>query len=84
MPVSRGRKKAKNRPAPPPKKVDPVKAKGPSPVWYVALMFGLMGLGVIVIIINYVGVLPGGTDNRYLIAGLGAIAVGFGMTLNYR
>lgn len=84
MPVSKGRKKAKNRPAPPTRRVDPVKAKGPSPTWYVAIMFGLMAIGVIVIVINYVGVLPGGTDNLYLIAGLAAIAVGFGMTLNYR
>ena len=84
MPTSKGRKKAKRRPAPPPKKPDAVKAKGPSPTWYVALMFGLMGIGVLVIVVNYVGVLPGGTDNKYLMAGLGAIAVGFGMTLNYR
>jgi hypothetical protein len=39
---------------------------------------------VVVIVSNYIGVLPGGTDNKYLIAGLGAIAVGFGMTLNFR
>jgi hypothetical protein len=84
MPVSRGRRKAKRRPAPPPKQTDPVKAKGPSPMWYVSLMFGLMGLGVVVIVVNYVGVLPGGTDNLWLIAGLACIAVGFGMTLNFR
>jgi hypothetical protein len=84
MPVSKGRRNARRRPTPPQKKADPVKAKGPSPTWYIALMFGLMGLGVIVIIANYIGVLPGGTDNKYLIAGLAAIAVGFGMTLNFR
>jgi len=84
MPVSKGRRNAKRRPAPPPKKVAPAKAKGPSPTWYVALMFGLMALGVIVIIANYIGVLPGGTDNKYLIAGLAGIAIGFAMTLNYR
>ena len=84
MPVSKGRKNAKRRPAPPPKKATPAKAKGPSPTWYVVLMFGLMALGVIVIIANYIGVLPGGTDNKYLIAGLAGIAIGFGMTLNYR
>lgn len=53
-------------------------------MWYVSLMFGLMGLGVVVIVVNYVGVLPGGTDNLWLIAGLACIAVGFGMTLNFR
>jgi len=84
MPKSKGRKKAKKRPAPPPKSQDPVKTKGPSPTWYVAVMFGLMGVGVGMIVLNYVGILPGGVDNRYLIGGLAMIAVGFGMTLNYR
>jgi len=84
MPVSKGRKKAKKRPAPPPRTTEPAKTKGPSPAWYVALMFGLMGVGVAVIVINYVGVLPGGTSNVYLVSGLAGIAVGFAMTLNYR
>ena len=83
MPKSKGRKKAKRRPPPPPKQ-DPVKAKGPSPTWYVALMFTLMGLGALIIILNYMGVLPGGTDSVWLIGGLVGIAVGFGMTLNFR
>lgn len=47
-------------------------------------MFGLMGVGMVVILANYIGLLPGGTDNNYLFAGLGAIAVGFAMTLNFR
>jgi hypothetical protein len=83
MPVSKGRKKAKKRPTPPPKK-DPVKAKGPSPTWYVVLMFGLMAVGLIVILLNYMDVLPGGTDSKYLLAGLAGIGVGFAMTMNYR
>ncbi len=83
MPVSKGRKKAKKRPAPPPK-VDPVKTKGPSPTWYVALMFGLMAVGTLIILINYMDVLPGGTSNTYLFIGLAGIAAGFSMTLNYR
>ena len=82
MPKSKGRKKAKRRPPPPPKP-DPIKAKGPSPTWYVAIMFALMGIGVLVIVLNYIGVL-GDTRNSLLLAGLGMIAVGFGMTLNYR
>lgn len=53
-------------------------------MWYVATMFGLMGLGLIVILSNYIGFLPGGTSNTYLIAGLAAIGVGFAMTMNYR
>ncbi len=83
MPKSKGRKKAKRRPPPPPKP-DPVKAKGPSPAWYVASMFTLMGAGVLVIVVNYIGLLPGGTDSKWLLGGLAAIAAGFGMTLNFR
>ena len=84
MPVSKGRKKANRRPAPPPKP-DPVKAKGPSPRWYVVLMAALMAGGLLLIILNYMGLVPGGdTDNVYLLSGLGAIGAGFAMTLNYR
>jgi hypothetical protein len=80
MPKSKGRRKPKQqRPqAPPPPKQEKV-----SPTWYVALMFSLMAIGAVVIILNYIGLLPGGTDNRYLFIGLGAIGVGFVMTMNY-
>ena len=83
MPVSKGRKKAKRRPPPPPKP-DPVKEKGPSPTWYVATMFALMGVGMIIILANYINLLPGGTSNTYLFVGLAGIAIGFAMTLDYR
>ena len=80
MPVSKGRKKAKRRPTPPPKP-DPIKAKGPSPRWYVILMGG----GLLLILLNYMSLVPGGdTDNLYLLIGLGGIGAGFAMTLNYR
>lgn len=82
MPKSKGRKKAKRRPPPPPKP-DPIKEKGPSPTWYVAIMFGLMGIGILVIVLNYIGIF-GDTTNTLLLGGLAMIAVGFGMTLNYR
>ncbi|MFO7700592.1 MAG: cell division protein CrgA [Acidimicrobiia bacterium] len=84
MPKSKGRKQANRRPTPPSHKPTAVDTKGPSPMWYVATMFGLMGLGLIVILSNYIGFLPGGTSNTYLIAGLAAIGVGFAMTMNYR
>jgi hypothetical protein len=84
MPVSKKRKKVANRRPTPPKRTDAAAEKGPSPTWYVALMFGLMGLGVLIILANYVGVLPGGTDNTYLMIGLAGIAGGFAMTMNYR
>lgn len=83
MPVSKGRKKAKKRPPPPPK-ADPVKAKGPSPLWYQILMWGLMGVGLVVILLNYMDVLPGGTDSKFLLIGLAGIGIGFAMTMNYR
>lgn len=83
MPVSKKRKKVANHRPTPPKRVDPVAEKGPSPTWYVALMFGLMGVGMVVILANYMGLL-GTTSNTWLLLGLSGIASGFAMTLNYR
>ena len=57
--------------------------KGSSPTWYVALMFGLMVIGGLIIILNYMGLL-GDTSNWYLLIGLVAIGAGFMMTLNFR
>jgi hypothetical protein len=84
MPVSKGRKKANKRPTPPSHKPTALDDKGPSPTWYVAIMFGLMAVGIIVILLNYIGILPGGTRNLYLLIGLAGIGVGFTMTMNYR
>ncbi len=82
MPKSKVRKKRKGK-RPPPRALEPTKPKGPSPTWYVALMFGLIAIGGLIIIFNYIGLVPGDTSNTYLIIGLAAIAVGFGMTLNF-
>ncbi|HSQ36601.1 MAG TPA: cell division protein CrgA [Acidimicrobiia bacterium] len=81
MPKSKGRRKPKRvqHPAAP-----PPKEEKRSPRWYAILMFALMGAGVVVIILNYIGTFPGGTDNNYLYMGLGGIAIGFLMTLWYR
>lgn len=84
MPKSKGRKKANRRPTPPKKRQEVSKKQPPSPTWYVVIMWGLMGVGILVILINYMGLLPGGTSNAYLVAGLLGIAIGFAMTLNYR
>ena len=47
-----------------------------SPTWLAVLMFGLLGLGVLIIFFNYVGWMPGGTSNGILLLGLGSILGG--------
>lgn len=47
-----------------------------SPTWVPVLMFGLLGLGALVIFLNYLGLLPGATDNRYLLLGLALVLGG--------
>ena len=47
-----------------------------SPTWVPVLMFALLGLGLVIIFCNYLGLLPGGTKNLYLLLGLGAILGG--------
>jgi Cell division protein CrgA len=85
MPKSKGRKRANKRPTPPKNPAtSKVDHKGPSPTWYVALMFGLMAVGILVILANYINLLPGGTDGKWLIGGLGMVGVGMAMLLNYR
>lgn len=48
----------------------------PSPMWVPVLMFSLLGIGTLMIILNYVDLLPGGTSNWYLLGGLGLILAG--------
>ncbi len=81
MPKSNGRRKpGRNRAVAAP----PSKAHEPSPRWYAVLMFSLMAAGVVVIMINYMGILPGGHQHNFLFIGIGSIAAGFLMTLRYR
>jgi hypothetical protein len=47
-----------------------------SPPWVPVLMFTLLAIGLVVIFCNYLGVLPGGTKNTYLLLGLGSILGG--------
>ena len=44
-----------------------------SPRWVPIMMFALLAIGSVLIIVNYLGVLPGGTNNTYLLVGLGLI-----------
>ena len=54
-----------------------------SPPWVPALILGLLLVGVVLIIINYLGVLPGGASNWYLLVGLGLIVAGFVTATGY-
>jgi hypothetical protein len=79
MPKSKGRRKpTRVGQAPPQAKEEKV-----SPRWYVILMFSLMAVGVLTIILNYLGLLPGGQRSLFLYGGLAAIGAGFIMTMNF-
>ena len=47
-----------------------------SPTWVPVLMFGLLALGIVIIIFTYVGWMQGGMKNIYLMIGLGSILGG--------
>jgi len=81
MPKSRQRNKRSSRPyAAPPTKGKPK----PSPRWYGYLVLGLILFGVLVIVLNYMGIVPGGTQQHYLWIGLGFIAAGFAAATQWR
>lgn len=48
-----------------------------SPRWVPVLMFFFLLSGAAVIVVNYLGLLPGEADNRYLLLGLALITGGF-------
>jgi hypothetical protein len=60
------------------------KDKKVSPPWVPALMFTCLLLGMVIIISNYLNVLPGGTKNAYLFVGLGLITAGFVTATQFR
>jgi LPXTG-motif cell wall-anchored protein len=61
------------------------KAKKVSPIWVPVLMFTCLGLGVLIILANYVGLMPGGeANNWYLLIGLALITTGFLTATQYR
>lgn len=80
MPESKRRKTKKSTRPRLPSVAAATKTKGPSPTWYVALMAGLMGVGVLGVLARFIFQLP----QYWLIGGLVAIAAGFLMTTNYR
>jgi hypothetical protein len=52
--------------------------------WVPWVMFTLLGLGMLIIVTNYLEVLPGGAKNSYLLVGLAAITAGFITATRYR
>ena len=79
MPESK-RRKPRSRPRPLSAEAA-AKAKEPSPTWYVAVMAGLMVVGVVLVLLRFI--LPD-APQTLLLVGLAAIAAGFVMTTNYR
>ena len=85
MPKSKGRTKRRSsgarayQLAPARKK----KHKG-SPRWYGPMILLVMAIGVIVIVLNYMGLMPGDTQPYWLFAGLGLIGAGFIATMWWR
>jgi hypothetical protein len=78
MPESKRRKPRSKGPTPPKRAIP--KDAPESPRWYVALMAGLMAVGVILVLVRFFF----RTDQWVLLLGLIAISAGFIMTTNYR
>lgn len=82
MPKSKTRKRSTRRPYVP---VAPTPAAPKaSPSWFGWVVVGSILLGVAMIVLNYMGILPPGyTVQAWLWAGLGCIAVGFGLSTRW-
>ncbi|MFP3913520.1 MAG: cell division protein CrgA [bacterium] len=78
MPESKRRKPKATGPTP--SKRPNLKEKEESPRWYVAVMAGLMGVGVLFVLARFFL----RTEEWVLIVGLVFITIGFIMTTNYR
>ena len=63
---------------------DPVKVGGPFSQFVPSLMFALMGVGLVVILANYVVTGLGAPSNWYLLTGLGLILGGIVTATQYR
>ena len=78
MPKSKSKRSRYQPPAPPKPK--------PSPRWFGAMILVFLFAGVILIVLNYLSLLPweDAARNMYLWIGLGLIAVGFGAATQWR
>jgi hypothetical protein len=72
-------KSKRSRYTPPPPKKAP-----PSPPWVPVLMFTGFALGVLIIVLNYLNLLPGDANNVNLFIGLAFITAGFLLATQYR
>jgi hypothetical protein len=72
-------KSKRSRYTPPPQKKRPA-----SPLWMGVAITTLLLVGLVVVVTNYLGLLPGDAENRYLIVGLVLISGGFMMATGYR
>ena len=54
-----------------------------SPKWFGVLIIALLLVGVLIVILNYAGLLPGGVNNAWLIAAIGAIFAGLLLATRY-
>lgn len=81
MPKSKGKRQpVKKGYTPVTPAINMPKRRKESSKWFAALILGLMLTGVIVIVLNYMGALPGTNntaDPRFLWIGLGLIGAGF-------
>ena len=59
------------------------RSKKVSPKWQGYLIIGLFVLGVLIVILNYAGVLPGGVNNIWLVAAIGSIFAGLIVATRY-
>jgi hypothetical protein len=77
VPESRSKRSRYTPPAP--------KKAPPSKLWLPVTMFTMLGAGMVVVVTNYLGLLPGGdAQNSYLFIGLGLIAGGFLLSTRLR
>lgn len=73
-------KSKRSRYTPPPPKKAP-----PSKLWVPVAITTLLAVGLIVIVTNYLNLLPGSdVQNRYLLLGIALISGGFMLATNYR
>jgi len=67
------RSKSKRRRYTPP----PRKKPKPSSPWFGGIILSTFAAGVLMIVLNYLGLLPKAPSSAYLLGGLGLIAAGF-------